>query len=70
MTCGIKLAEHGIDRAGKTARRLTRSDCGEYGLMFGTDRANIPAIHRICGGDVRGRTRLLKLQKQIRESGK
>ena len=32
-----KLAEHGIDCAGKTARRLTRADSVKYDLLIGMD---------------------------------
>ena len=32
-----KLAEHGIDCAGKTARQLTNADYGKYDLLIGMD---------------------------------
>ena len=54
-----KLAEHGIDCAGKTARRLTNSDYDRYDLLIGMDRANLRNMHRICGGDPGGKLRLL-----------
>ena len=54
-----KLAEHGIDCAGKTARRLTASDYGRYNLLIGMDRANLRNMQRICGGDPGGKMRLL-----------
>ena len=54
-----KLAEHGIDCAGKTARQLTNSDYGKYDLLIGMDRANLRNMRRICGGDSAGKMRLL-----------
>ena len=54
-----KLAQHGIDCAGKTARRLTAADYGRYDLLIGMDRANIRNMTRICGGDPQGRIHLL-----------
>ncbi len=54
-----KLAEHGIDCAGKTARRLRASDYEEYDLLIGMDSANIRNMTRICGGDPQGKIRLL-----------
>ena len=40
-------------------RQLTRSDYDKYDLLVGTNRANIPTIRRICGGDFDSKTRLL-----------
>ena len=54
-----KLAEHGIDCAGKTARQLTRADYNRYDLLIGMDRANLRNMNRICGGDPNGKIRLL-----------
>ena len=54
-----KLAEHGIDCAGKTARRLTNADYGRYDLLIGMDRANLRNMGRICGGDPGGKIHLL-----------
>ena len=54
-----KLAEHGIDCAGKTARQLTKADCAEYDLLIGMDRANLRNMRRICGGDYDGKMHLL-----------
>ncbi len=54
-----KLAEHGIDCAGKTARQLKNRDYGEYDLLIGMDQANIRNMQRICGGDPEGKIRLL-----------
>ncbi len=46
-----KLAEHGIDCQGKTARQMTRQDYGRYDLLVGMDSWNIRNMNRICGGD-------------------
>ena len=54
-----KLAEHGIDCTGKTARQLTNSDYDKYDLLIGMDRANLRNMHRICGGDFAGKLHLL-----------
>ena len=54
-----KLAEHGIDCTGKTARQLKNSDYDQYDLRIGMDRANLRNMHRICGGDFAGKLRLL-----------
>ena len=54
-----KLAQHGIDCAGKTARQLTAADYGRFDLLLGMDRANIRNMTRICGGDPQGKIHLL-----------
>ena len=54
-----KLAEHGIDCTGKSARQLTRTDYTQYDLLIGMDRANLRNMHRICGGDPDGKIKLL-----------
>ncbi len=54
-----KLAEHGINCEGKTARQLIRADYDRFDLLIGMDRANLRNIHRICGGDYDGKLRLL-----------
>ena len=54
-----KLAEHGVDCAGKTARQLKNEDYDQYDLLIGMDRANLRNMHRICGGDFDGKTHLL-----------
>ena len=54
-----KLAEHGINCSGKTARQLTRADYDRYDLLIGMDRANLRNMRRICGGDSDGKIRLL-----------
>lgn len=50
-----KLAEHGIDCSGKTARQITRRDYDRYDYIIGMDNANIRSIRRICGGDSDGK---------------
>ncbi len=54
-----KLREHGIDCAGKTAHRITRSDYSKYDIIIGMDRANIRNMLRIFGGDPENKLRLL-----------
>lgn len=55
-----KLAEHGIDCAGKTARQLTAADYGHYDKLIGMDGQNLRNMLRICGGDPEGKiSRLL-----------
>lgn len=50
-----KLAEHGIDCAGKTARRIRPADYEEYDLLIGFDRANMQNMARCFGGDPEGK---------------
>jgi len=54
-----KLAEHGIDCAGKTARQLKRDDYKKYDLLVGMDGANLRNMRRTCGGDPDGKLHLL-----------
>ncbi len=54
-----KLAEHGIDCAGKTACQLTPGDYAAYDLLIGMDAANLRDMLRICGGDPEKKIRLL-----------
>ncbi|MCM1148985.1 MAG: low molecular weight phosphotyrosine protein phosphatase [Butyricicoccus sp.] len=53
------LSARGIDCSGKTARQLTRADYGKFDLLVGMDKANIRNMQRICGGDGKGKIRLL-----------
>lgn len=46
-----KLAEHGIDCEGKTARRMGRGDYDRFDLLVGMDEWNIRNMNRIAGGD-------------------
>lgn len=54
-----KLAEHGIDCRGKTARQLRHADYAAYDLLIGMDRWNIRNMERICGGDMEKKNHLL-----------
>ena len=54
-----KLAEHGINCAGKTVCQLKNSDYDGFDLLIGMDQANLRNMHRICGGDFVGKMRLL-----------
>ena len=54
-----KLAEHGIDCAGKTARLLTRGDYARFDLWIGMDGENLWDMRRISGGDPEKKLRLL-----------
>ena len=54
-----KLAAHGIDCSGKTARQLRSGDYGRYDLLIGMDRGNLRDMRRICGGDPAGKMHLL-----------
>lgn len=42
-----KLAEHGIDCSGKTARQLRKSDFEKYDLLIGMDQANLRNMRRL-----------------------
>ena len=53
------LAEHGIDCAGKTARRLRAEDYEEYDLLIGMDDYNLRNMRRLYGGDEDGKIRAL-----------
>ena len=54
-----KLAEHGIDCAGKTARRIRASDYADYDLLIGFDQANLRNMERCFGGDPEGKLHLM-----------
>lgn len=54
-----KLAEHGIDCKGKTARQITKADYDYYDLIIGMDSSNLRNMHRFFGGDPEGKIRLL-----------
>ena len=54
-----KLAEHGINCAGKTARQMTRSDYDRFDLLIGMDSWNIRNMRNICGGDPEGKIVML-----------
>lgn len=54
-----KLAEHGIDCTGKTARQLQNNDYEKYDLLIGMDNANLRDMFHICGGDFADKMHLL-----------
>ena len=54
-----KLAAHGIDCSGKTARRIRRDDYDEWDLLIGFDSANLRNMERCFGGDPDGKLHLL-----------
>ncbi len=54
-----KLAEHGIDCGGKTARQLTKADYSHYDLLVCMDRANVRNTLRIVGSDPQGKICML-----------
>ena len=54
-----KLAEHGIDCNGKTARQMTRLDYARYDYLIGMDESNLRDILRLVGGDPQHKVSLL-----------
>lgn len=54
-----KMAEHGINCAGKTARQLTRRDYEYYDLLIAMDQNNIRNMMRMLGGDPQNKVDLL-----------
>ena len=54
-----KLAEHGIDCNGKTARQMTRLDYARYDYLIGMDKSNLRDILRLVGGDPQHKVSLL-----------
>lgn len=54
-----KLAEHGIDCSGKTARQLTRRDYEDWDLLIGMDEENMADMRRLFGGDPEGKLHML-----------
>ena len=46
-----KLAQHGIDCAGKTARQLTRADYDRFDLLIGMDEWNMKNLRRLFPDD-------------------
>ena len=58
-TARQKLAQHGINCTGKTARQLRNHDYDQYDLLIGMDRENLHNMYHICGGDFDGKMHLL-----------
>ncbi len=54
-----KLAEHGIDCGGKTARQLTKADYDHYDLLVCMDQWNVRNAMRILGSDPDGKLKNL-----------
>ena len=54
-----KLREHGIDCAGKLARRIGREDYARWDLLIGFDDENLRNMERRFGGDPDGKLHLL-----------
>ena len=55
-----ELKKHGITADGKRAVQLTAEDYEKYDLFVGMDSANIRNMHRILGGDPKGKIHKLK----------
>ena len=49
------LSEHGLSCAGKTARKLRRSDCDAYDYLIGMDEENLWNMRRLFHGDAEGK---------------
>ena len=54
-----KLAEHGIDCNGKTARQMTRLDYARYDYLIGMDESNLCDILQLVGSDPQHKVSLL-----------
>ena len=54
-----RLAQEGIDCAGKTARQLTAADYEKYDLLIGMDASNLRNMRRLFDGDKLGKCHLL-----------
>ena len=54
-----ELARHGIGCEGHAARQLTAADYDRWDYLVGMEPVNLRGMTRICGGDPRGKMRLL-----------
>ena len=54
-----KLAEHGIDCAGKTSRQITKRDYDYYDYIVAMDQSNLRNLRRMLGEDTQGKISLL-----------
>lgn len=54
-----KLAEHGIDCKGKTARQITKRDYDYYDYIIAMDHSNLSNLKKMLGEDVKGKISLL-----------
>lgn len=50
-----ELEKHGLSCDGKRAVQLKREDYSDYDMFVGMDSANIRNMHRIFGGDPKGK---------------
>jgi len=60
-----KLAEHGIDCAGKRARQITKEDYGSYDAIICMEKMNVRDAMKILGSDPDGKVRLLLPSRDI-----
>ena len=54
-----KLAEHGIDCKGKTARQITKRDYDYYDYIVAMDQSNIRNLKNMLSNDPQGKISLL-----------
>lgn len=54
-----KLAEHGIDCKGKTARQITKRDYDYYDYIVAMDHSNLRNLRNMLGEDCQGKISLL-----------
>lgn len=54
-----KLAQHGIDCSGKTARQLAKADYTRWDLLIGMDHANLRNMRRLFSEDREQKLHLL-----------
>ena len=54
-----KLAEHGIDCKGKTARQITKRDYEYYDYIVAMDQSNLKNLRNMLGEDKQGKISLL-----------
>lgn len=54
-----KLAEHGIDCKGKTARQITKKDYDYYDYIVAMDQSNIRNLKNMLSNDPQGKISLL-----------
>ena len=59
-----KLAEHGIDCKGKTARQITKKDYDYYDYIVAMDQSNIRNLKNMLSNDPQGKISLLMDYKQ------
>ncbi len=63
-----KLAELGINTAGKRAVQLSRGDYAQYDLLLGVEKRHVDIMRRMYGGDPEGKiARLLDYSDRPRD---